>query len=137
MNWTIYLFAACFACFALWVSPATAKENIPSAETEVRIMTSAYSFMCKTNIETAVKKLNGVNEAFLELSNKTLTVKYNPLKTTQEKIADVVANLGYKAEIIKEAMDVNSELGYKASFKRIMSDTSVFELSPKDLEIAR
>jgi copper chaperone CopZ len=69
---------------------------------EIKFKTSAYSFMCKNEIETNVKKLDGVEEAFLELSDKVLTVKYNPEKVNPEKIKKTVTELGYEAEVVKD-----------------------------------
>jgi periplasmic mercuric ion binding protein len=69
---------------------------------ETKFKTSAYSFFCKNEIETSVKKLDGVEEAYLELSDKILTVKYNPEKVNPEKIKKTVTELGYEAEVMKE-----------------------------------
>lgn len=137
MHWMINFTTAALACFFLCFHPAMAKETAPSANSSARIKTSAYSFMCKTNIESAAKKLNGVSEAFLDLSDKTLTVNYNPLKTTKERIAESVENLGYNVEIIREAIGIESELGYKASYIRALTDTNIFEYAPKHIDIAR
>lgn len=82
--------------------------NVSYAENseEIKIKTSAYSWMCKNKIESKINKMDGVNDCELDLSNKTLTVKFDSSKISDIDIINQVEDLGYDAELkpIKEKM---------------------------------
>jgi len=65
---------------------------------EIKIKTSAVCEMCKTTIEKAMAYEKGVKSFELDLKTKVLTVKYNPKKTTPEKIKKAVTLVGYNAD---------------------------------------
>jgi mercuric ion binding protein len=65
---------------------------------EVKIKTSAVCDMCKTTLEKAMAYERGVKESSLDVDSKILTVKYNPQKTTPEKIKKAVTTAGYDAD---------------------------------------
>ncbi|MFP4527290.1 MAG: heavy-metal-associated domain-containing protein [Candidatus Kapaibacterium sp.] len=65
---------------------------------ESKFKTSAYSFMCKNQIESAVNDIEGVDNAFLDMDTKVLSVTYHNGKVTDEKICKTVADLGYECE---------------------------------------
>lgn len=65
------------------------------------IKTNVFSFMCKDKIETAVKDLKGVEEAYLSLDDKILEVKFNSDVLKESVIVQTIKDLGYEAEIIK------------------------------------
>ncbi|HRS01818.1 MAG TPA: heavy metal-associated domain-containing protein [Bacteroidota bacterium] len=67
----------------------------------VQIKTSAVCESCKTRIEKAVNKLQGVEKSDLDLSTKILTISYDPAKVSVEKIKNTISKTGYSADEIK------------------------------------
>lgn len=53
--------------------------------------------MCKKTIESAVKKLEGVQEVKVSVKEKTATVTYDKAKTDVAKIEDSITAAGYDA----------------------------------------
>ncbi len=76
----------------------------------VNIKTSAICGSCKARIERAVKAVDGVEEALLNLHNKKLKVKFDPLKTDAGKIRTTVSNTGYDADEIKKNEEAFNKL---------------------------
>jgi periplasmic mercuric ion binding protein len=68
---------------------------------EVKIKTSATCEHCKGKIEKLLHQTKGVQEADLSLDDKVVTVKYNPAKTSPEKLRKSIAKLGYDADDVK------------------------------------
>jgi len=91
--------------FALVISVSYANEK-----EEIKIKTSAYSWMCKNKIETKINKMDGVEDCELDLATKTLTIEYDNTKQTEEIFVSVIEDLGYDAEIKPESQKiVNTE----------------------------
>lgn len=67
-------------------------------EKEVKIKTSAICEMCKERIERNLAFEKGVKESSLNLTDKVITVKYNPKKTDVSKIKANIAKTGYDAD---------------------------------------
>lgn len=76
----------------------------------VSIKTSAICGSCKARIEKAVKAMDGVEEALLNLNNKKLKVKYDPLKTDALKIRTVISNTGYDADEVAKNTEAFNKL---------------------------
>lgn len=66
---------------------------------EIRIKTSAICEMCKARLERNLGLSKGVKESNLNLTDKVITVKYNPDKTTPEAIKATINNTGYDADL--------------------------------------
>jgi periplasmic mercuric ion binding protein len=99
MKTTIKSFLSAFILVAI-MSMGT--EAIAAAKTKVvSIKTSAVCGSCKARIEKAVSSIEGVEAAILNLNNQKVKVKYDPAKTSPEKIREVVANTGYTADEVK------------------------------------
>ncbi|REA58502.1 heavy-metal-associated domain-containing protein [Dyadobacter luteus] len=64
----------------------------------VKIKTTAVCEMCKARIERTLGLSKGVKESNLDLKDKTVTVKYNPNKTSPEAIRETIINTGYDAD---------------------------------------
>jgi periplasmic mercuric ion binding protein len=64
----------------------------------VKIKTSAQCEMCKDRIERAMAFEKGVSKSNLDIPSKVLTVAYNTLRTSPDKIRKVVAAVGYDAD---------------------------------------
>lgn len=94
------IFAA-FAIIALFTAGNQGFSQENEKTKEVKIKTSAFSFMCQNKIESALKKADGVTEAVLTLENKVVTISYHPEKTSPEKLRKIIEDLGYAAEIVE------------------------------------
>lgn len=57
--------------------------------------------MCKENIETALAYEKGIKKSNLDVKKKIITVKYNPKKTSPDKIRKAISEAGYDADDIK------------------------------------
>lgn len=69
-----------------------------TAQTEIRIKTSAVCGMCKKKLESEIAYLKGVKFAKLNIDDKMLTVNYNEKKVSPEKIKIAISKLGYRAD---------------------------------------
>ena len=67
----------------------------------VSIKTSAVCGSCKARIEKALTSSEGVEAAVLNLNSQKVKVKYDPAKTSPEKLRAVVVNTGYNADDAK------------------------------------
>lgn len=65
---------------------------------EIKIKTSAVCNECKNNIERALAFTKGVKKSSLDVSSSIVTVNYNPLKTSSEKIRKAISDAGYDAD---------------------------------------
>jgi periplasmic mercuric ion binding protein len=63
-----------------------------------KIKTSAVCDMCKETLEKAMAYEKGVKESNLDVDSKILTVKFDPKKTSLEKIRAVIVKTGYDAD---------------------------------------
>ncbi|MFO7446354.1 MAG: heavy-metal-associated domain-containing protein [Ignavibacteriaceae bacterium] len=81
----------------------TRETSIKAAEyltAEIKIPTAVCN-MCEKNIIKAVKKLNGVVEAFADADKKVAKVTFDGAKTTTERIRTAISRAGYDADNIK------------------------------------
>lgn len=84
--------------FGAWAQQKDApKEGIQT----IQIKTSAVCDMCKETLEKAMAYEKGVKESNLNVDTKILTVKYDPKKTTVEKIKLTITKVGYDADELK------------------------------------
>lgn len=65
-----------------------------------KIKVSGNCNMCKSRIEEAAMKVNGVTSANWNVEEKVLYVKYDESKTNQNEIAQAVADSGHDTENI-------------------------------------
>jgi copper chaperone CopZ len=49
--------------------------------------------MCKTKLETGMKSQDGVLESTVDMKDKMMTVKFDPSKTSEDKIKTALAKL--------------------------------------------
>lgn len=68
--------------------------------TEAQLKTSAHCGSCKTKIEKAVNKLDGVTNSSLDLESNILTVKYDSDKLKLDDIRAKIKKVGYEADIV-------------------------------------
>ncbi len=78
------------------------KAAVQKKSETVTIQTSAICESCKKRLEKTLKSSEGIEEANLNLNNKKVKVKYDPAKTSPDKIREVIANTGYDADVVKK-----------------------------------
>jgi periplasmic mercuric ion binding protein len=76
---------------------------------QIAIKTSAQCGMCKDRIEGAFAYEKGIKKSVLNLTDKVLTVTYDPQKKNPDQIRQIIAKLGYDADSIPA-----DEAAYKA-----------------------
>lgn len=76
-----------------------------SQNEQVKILTNAHCGNCKAKIEKALKKVDGVEEANLDLTSKVAEVKFNPSLTNPEALVNAVQKAGYEASIYTEGSE--------------------------------
>ena len=65
------------------------------------VKTSAICESCKARIEKALKNVDGVQAAILNLNNKKIKIKYDASKTNPDQLRLAIANSGYDADDVK------------------------------------
>jgi len=92
--------------YALWAILVAFSISSVFAEkiAEAQIKTSAHCGSCKTKIEKAVNKLDGILESNLDLESNILTVKYDSDKVKLDDIRAKIKKVGYEADLV----DANS-----------------------------
>lgn len=93
---TTNLFAAIFICVMSLTGVFAQTDKVEKVE----IKTSAICGMCKSTIEKALAKEDGVTKSKLDVKSKTVTVTYDPAKTNPAKIKKAVTMSGYDADDI-------------------------------------
>ena len=68
---------------------------------EIKIKTSAQCGMCKTTIEKAVNKLEGIEKVNLNVDTKNAEISYDADKMNPEKIKKAINLAGYDADETK------------------------------------
>lgn len=66
---------------------------------EVKLITNAHCEGCKAKIEKALKKVDGVQEASLDLPSKVAFVKFDDEKTKVENLISALQKVGYDAKV--------------------------------------
>ncbi len=74
--------------------------------------------MCKSNIEGALKKKDGVTSKRWDVKAKTLTVTYDPSKITIQQIGEKVAGVGYDNDYATAPDAVYKNLHQCCQYKR-------------------
>ena len=64
---------------------------------------------CVTMLERALKQVNGVSQANVNLATEKATVSYDPQKVTDQHLASAVSNVGYQAMISEELKSEDEE----------------------------
>ena len=99
MRTTIKSFLSAFILIAI-MSVGNQAIAVSKSKT-INIKTSAICGSCKARIEKALSSVEGVEKAILNLNNKQVKVKYDPAKTSPEKLRETVSNTGYSADDVK------------------------------------
>jgi copper chaperone CopZ len=86
------------------------EHNHPKNASEINIKTSARCGMCKTGIEEALEKTEGVYHANLDLKTKIVNVHYDAKKINPDVLRLVISNTGYHADDLKRNEAVHNAL---------------------------
>ena len=88
----------------------TQATRLTSGDQEVKIKTSAKCKMCKSRLERNLGLSKGITEAKLNLTDKVMTVKYNPNRTSEDKIRELIARTGYQADAVPAVESAHDKL---------------------------
>src|ERR1043165_8111480 len=99
-----------FVCAMVLISLVSMSVRAAEKKQVVNIKTSAICGSCKNRIEKAVKAVDGVEEAQLNLNNKKIKIKYDPAKTDADKLRATIAATGYDADDVKKSEDAFDKL---------------------------
>ena len=101
------LSAALVALSLVCACPA-ATYAVPAATTQKKAAVQTVTYSTNLRCKNCVKKVNeniafekGVKDLKVDLATQTITVTFDPARTSAEKLAAAIAKLGYKAEIKK------------------------------------
>ncbi len=91
----------------LLISTLTVLADTPAT---VKIKTSANCEMCKARLEKNVAFVKGVKDVNLDLTDKVMTVSYNPKKVSVDKIKKAITDTGYDADELQKNEESHSKL---------------------------
>lgn len=108
------LFATVLIGIALLTFGANAQE--PSSK-ELKLKTTIANPVVKNKIETITNSLKGVEESEFSISEKTLTVKYNPEEINSDMLMHLLKLVGYETEIVENGSKTKDNLGKSQNTK--------------------
>ena len=97
MKKTLAILAAMAAILVVLCSAKPKKEL-----RQVKYQTSIDCKNCVKKVTENISFEKGVEDLKAELSDKTVTITYNPVKTDTIKLADALHKLGYMAKVIED-----------------------------------
>ena len=90
--------------FAFAAEPVKAQKNQPAVEAGSSVTTSVVipvegmsCSACVARVKRGLKAVKGVSEVQVSLEKREAEVRYAPKKTSPEKLAKAIKDLGYKA----------------------------------------
>lgn len=95
---------------ALFLSAGLTYAGVQTNDDVVKIKTSAKCKMCKSRLERNLGLSKGVTEAKLNLDDKVMTVIFNPNRTSEEKIREIISKTGYQADDIPAVESAHDKL---------------------------
>ncbi|EHJ53011.1 heavy metal translocating P-type ATPase [Streptococcus macacae] len=98
---------------------------------EVFLIDGMTCASCAVTVENAVKKLDGVEDAAVNLTTEKMTLDYDRAKLSQADIAKAVASAGYGAKVYDPTLDKNQEEREEdqlGAIKKRLLGTSIFTL---------
>ncbi|MCX7909004.1 MAG: heavy-metal-associated domain-containing protein [Ignavibacteria bacterium] len=78
-----------------------------SKNSEVQLLTNAHCEGCKAKIEKALKKVDGVQEATLDLSTKIALIKFDTDKASVDNLIATIKKIGYEAAVYEEGKKID------------------------------
>lgn len=91
--------ALCPCCSTNASAQAPANQAAPASASISFNVEGMSCASCSVAVRTALKKVDGVKNAKVSVSDKRATVDYDPRKATPQQLVDAVNNLGYRASL--------------------------------------
>jgi copper chaperone CopZ len=86
------------------------KEKAKKEKNEkVTFTVDMYCENCKAKIEKNISWEKGVKDLTVNLEKKTVTIVYNPQKTTEKKLKKAIEKLGYTCEREDSALNITPQ----------------------------
>jgi copper chaperone CopZ len=104
------------AILTVGVVSAQLKESADLAKASAKVLKTTISVptivcgSCVTTVTNALKKVDGVKTAKVDLKKKTATVTYASMKVTVDKLEKAIADAGYDANNVKRNADAYEKL---------------------------
>lgn len=73
----------------------------------VKLLTNAHCQGCKSKIEKALKKVDGVQSANLDLASKVVEVSFDANKVKIEQLINAIEKAGYTSSVYKEGANIS------------------------------
>jgi periplasmic mercuric ion binding protein len=114
MKTTILLFVC--ALLATTIVAAQPKENADLAKAQPQILKTVIKVptlmcgSCVTTVTKALKQVDGVKTAKVDLKKKTATVTYASTKVTVDKLEKAISEAGYDANEVKRIPEAYEKL---------------------------
>ncbi|RPH32862.1 MAG: heavy-metal-associated domain-containing protein [Bacteroidales bacterium] len=96
-----YLLAGFIACSLIVGMPKAIQAQKKDEVKEVTISATLHCKSCQKKVEREIAFEKGVKSVTTNLEEKTVTIKYDASKNTDEKLADAIKKLGYEVKILK------------------------------------
>jgi len=91
--------ALCPCCSTKASAQAPANQAAPTSASISFNVEGMTCPSCSVAVRTALKKVDGVQDAKVSVSDKRATVDYDPRKATPQQMVDAVNHLGYRASL--------------------------------------
>ena len=114
MKRSIWLFIA--AILTVAVGSAQLKQNADAKKADAQVLKTIIKVptmvcgSCVTTVTNALKKVDGVKTAKVDLKKKTATVTYASTKVTLDKLEKAISEAGYDANTIKRNPEAYEKL---------------------------
>ncbi len=96
-NWvTILMLATAFVAIPAQAAVPETQQNAQRVTLTVGNLTCA---MCKYTVENALKQVEGVQSAQVDMEKNIAVVVFDPARTGVEKLVEAVTNAGYPAAL--------------------------------------
>ena len=95
------LFACFIACSLIAGMPKAIQAQKKDEIKEVTISATLHCKSCQKKVEREIAFEKGVKSVTTNLEEKTVTIKYDASKNTDEKLAEAVKKLGYEVKMLK------------------------------------
>jgi mercuric ion binding protein len=93
--------------------------NLSAEESKtVSYKSSMHCNGCKSTIMKTLKAENGIQDIEADVETNIVTVKYDPAKTDETKIADKIKKAGYKADVTTNTGSAKSSSGCTSGAKK-------------------
>jgi len=99
---------------------------------EASYQTNLHCGSCASKIQKGLKKAGGIIETKADVDSKVVTVKYDADKTDDSKIKQLIADMGYKADLANAKECKKGEECCKVTGKACDNKDKTSKMSGKD-----